>query len=344
MTESVPKLEDFDFDLPEGQIARYPAAQRDESRLLVIDRQTGALQHRVFRDLPALLRPGDVLVLNRTKVRQARVRGKRATGGGVELLFLEEHAPGIWKVRAKPTTKLKPGEPLILPQATVSVGERLGEHLLVKLTPDTGLTADEWFSRVGEMPIPPYFKRKAEPMDRERYQTVYAGQARSVAAPTAGLHFTPELLDRIRRENVVIRFLDLAVGWGTFQPVRNEVLEQGVLESETYEIPAETARAIVQARSENRRVIAVGTTTTRALESAWRVTPPALTGSTRLFIHEPYTFRCIDGLITNFHLPQSSLLMLVAAFAGRENILKAYREAVGMGYRFYSYGDACFIA
>lgn len=344
MTESRLKLEDYDFELPDSQIARYPAERRDASRLLVIDRRTGALRHRTFSGLAEELRPGDVLVMNNTRVRPARVRGKRQTGGQVELLFLEELEAGVWATRGRPTTKLKLGEHLEVPLADVTVEGRDGEHLIVRVAPAGGASVEQWLERAGEVPIPPYFKRRAEPVDRERYQTVYADRTGSVAAPTAGLHFTPELMDRIRNHGVGICYLNLTVGWGTFQPLRNEVLEKGELESETYEIPPASLDAIIRAKKEGRRVIAVGTTSTRALESAFRDYPPVASGRTRLFIREPYEFRCIDGLVTNFHLPQSSLLMLVGAFTGRENILAAYREAVRMGYRFYSYGDACFIA
>ncbi len=344
MTEPTLKLEDYDFELPDARIARYPAEYRDQSRLLVINRKSGALRHRHFSDLADELRTGDLLVMNNTRVRAARVRAKRQTGGQVELLFLEEREPGIWKTRAKPTTKLKEGENLVAAGAKVTVGAREGEHVIIHVRPEGGINVENWIEKTGEIPIPPYFKRKAEPIDRERYQTVYSDRTGSIAAPTAGLHFTPGLLDRIKSKGVEVRFLNLTVGWGTFQPIRNEVLEKGELESEGYEIPASTLEAILKAKGEGRRVIAVGTTSTRALETAFRTDPPVPSGNTRLFIREPYQFRCIDGLVTNFHLPQSSLLMLICAFGGRENILAAYREAVRMGYRFYSYGDACFIA
>ncbi len=345
MTEAkIPRLEDYGFELPDSQIARYPAERRDQSRLLAIDRRSGELRHRHFSDLPDELRPGDLLIMNNTKVRPARVHGKRETGGKVEFLFLEELSPGLWKTRARPTTKLKDRERIKVEHAQMWVAGRESEHLLVQVTPEGGVNVEEWLERTGEIPIPPYFKRKAEALDRERYQTVYAERTGSVAAPTAGLHFTPELLSRVATRGVEVRYLNLTVGWGTFQPIRNEVLEKGELESEHYDIPPATLAAIETAKKEGRRVIAVGTTTTRALESAFRDYPPVPAGNTTLFIREPWNFRGIDGLITNFHLPQSSLLMLVAAFAGRENILSAYREAVRLGYRFYSYGDACFIA
>jgi S-adenosylmethionine:tRNA ribosyltransferase-isomerase len=345
-------VSDFDFFLPEELIAQE-AAPRGESRLLVMDRATGALTHGSVAELPRFFRPGDVLVVNDTRVFAARLLGRRVpSGGGVECLLIARMTePGLWQALMHPGHKLKPGAVVTFegPAGTL-MGEVLDRHHFgrrtIRLWSESGGDVDAIVDAIGHMPLPPYIKRADTDADRERYQTVFAARRGSVAAPTAGLHFTTELLESLTAAGVERVAITLHVGYGTFKPVRTEVVEEHSVDPETYEIGEDASRAIGRAKAEGRRVIAVGTTTTRALEDAagrgnGQVIPGLADATT--FIYPGFRFQVIDGLMTNFHLPKSSLLMLVAAFAGRERVLAAYREAVAHGYRFYSYGDAMLI-
>lgn len=336
----------FDYRLPPERIAQYPTEQRDASRLLVCDRATGRWQDRAFGELPDLLRPGDLLVLNDSRVIPARLLGTLDPGGAqVELLFLKALGPARWEALARPARRCRVG-------TRISFGDGPSKVRVVALAKEgrrvveteDGASVRELLDRYGVPPLPPYIARHAKPgqEDWERYQTVYATHDGSVAAPTAGLHFTQPLLDRLRTGGIEIRPLTLHVGAGTFRPIRAARVEAHRMEAEEVSLSPEVADAVNRARSQGRRVVAVGTTTCRALESAadaeGRVRP--LSRPTDLFIYPGYRFKVIDALLTNFHLPTSSLLLLVAAFAGREFVLGAYRHAVGSGYRFYSYGDA----
>ncbi|HLH52490.1 MAG TPA: tRNA preQ1(34) S-adenosylmethionine ribosyltransferase-isomerase QueA [Verrucomicrobiae bacterium] len=354
---------DFDFEVPPELVAQHPPAQRGTSRLLVLHRESGQLEHRSFRDLVEYFRPGDVLVLNDSKVIPARLRGVNArTGGRFELLLMEEMGRNDWWVMVKPGKRAQEGTVIELVNRdgvgtgieALVVGKNAEGHRRVnfKGTPDISEVTGE----LGEVPLPPYIRREGTSSfeeDVERYQTVFAAPPGSVAAPTAGLHFTREILQRIEAMGVAVRYLTLHVGVGTFAPVKSEDLAQHTMHEERFELSAGTAESINQAKAKGGRVIAVGTTTMRVLESVAAGTVGILKetrGRTRIFIHPPFTFRIVDGLLTNFHLPRSTLLMLVSAFAspgrleGREKIFAAYAEAVRERYRFYSYGDAMFLA
>jgi len=338
------KTADFDFDLPPDRIAYRPVSDRDKSRLMVVGRDKGSVSHHTFSDLPGLLAPGDLVVLNDTRVVPARIGAtKPRTGGRVELLLLEAVAPGRW--RAMVRGKLRHGEPVVLEgglKARVAEAPEDGFATL-ELDPAADVTAH--LERHGRVPLPPYIKRPDDARDREDYQTVFARVPGSVAAPTSGLHFTEGVFAGLKARGVAWTHVTLHVGPGTFLPVRTEEAEAHTVPPERYEIPEAAAKAIREARTQGGRVIACGTTVTRALESAARdggtVAPGA--GITDLFIRPGHAFRVPDGLLTNFHLPRSSLLMLVCAFAGRERVLAAYAEAVRDGYRFYSYGDAMLV-
>ena len=341
----------FDYALPPELIAQSPVEPRDSSRLLVVRRTGERLEHRHFRDVVEYLREGDVLVLNDTRVMRSRLWARRRPQGGrVELLLLrrvERRPEGaeIWHALVKPGRRAPAGQEMEAGdgQLRVRVLERTADGgRLVELTSRDG-TVSEVLARIGTVPLPPYIRRPLD--DPERYQTVYAREEGSAAAPTAGLHFTASLLERIRQVGVEVVSLTLHVGVGTFRPVRAPVVEQHVMHEEFFTVPAATADAIARARQRGGRVWAVGTTVVRALESAADETGDVRPGSawTRLFIHPPYRFRVVDVLITNFHLPRSTLLMLVCAFGGTERILSAYREAVARRYRFYSLGDAMLI-
>jgi S-adenosylmethionine:tRNA ribosyltransferase-isomerase len=340
-------LADYDFALPAHAIAQQPLAERDAARLLTLERGSGARGHRALRELPELLRPGDLLVLNATRVLPARLRGAKASGGRAEALLLGTGAaPGRFEALVKTRGRLQPGQRLRFAR-----GERSAEAEIAALHGDGRVelqfAADADPYALGEMPLPPYITRAAaEANDAERYQTVFAREPGSVAAPTAGLHFTPRLLSAIRARDVAIAEVVLHVGIGTFRPLRSQDLAAGALHAERFELPAVSACAINETRARGGRVCAVGTTSARVLESCvdagGEVAPRR--GETRLFLAPGSSFRVVDALLTNFHLPRSSLLLLVAAFAGRENVLAAYREAIALGYRFYSYGDAMWIA
>jgi len=338
---------DFEYDLPADRIAYHPSARREESRLLVLDRSSGETAHRVFHDVTDYLGEGDLLVVNDTRVIKARLNArKRGTGGRVELLLLREAEPGLWQALVSPSRRVHEGTALELESGeTVTVEKRLtGSMRLIGLdVPDVPALLREQ----GEVPLPPYIKRAPVEEDQERYQTVYAEHDGSVAAPTAGLHFTPELLARLEAAGTEIARITLHVGMGTFIPVKTDLPEEHVLEPEYFEVGSDTARALSAARRRGRRIVAVGTTSVRVLETlADRFAAGdirAASGWTAKFIYPPHEFRLVDALITNFHLPRSTLLMLVCAFAGREFVLSAYEEAVRKKYRFYSYGDAMLI-
>ena len=353
---------DFDFALPPELIAQTPAATRDGSRLLVVDRRSGHVSHEQFTSLAQHLRAGDLLVLNDSRVLRARLRGRKpASGGQVELLLVEEIAPNEWWTLLRPGKRVRAGTEIqLLDRAGESahvralVQEKNSEgHCRVRFTGTENILSE--LDALGEIPLPPYIERAAGQEDDARYQTVFAQAAGSVAAPTAGLHFTSQLLAALRERGVQIHFVTLHVGLGTFAPVKAVNVADHVMHEERFEISASTADAVNAAKREGRRVIAVGTTTVRVLESAAALSPAAghlspVTARTRIFIHPPFHFRIVDALLTNFHLPRSTLLMLVSAFAapgeqrGRELILAAYTEAVRARYRFFSYGDAMFIA
>jgi len=337
---------DFDYDLPPELIAQEPLADRAAIRLLVLERARGAVRHRRFADLVELVRAGDVLVVNTSRVIPARLHGTRegrgGTGAPAEILLVREQADGTWLAMGHPGGKLKPGRRVRLgDDSAVEILEMLGGGLRrVRFTGP--LDARAVLARYGETPLPPYIHRPPTPADRERYQTVFATHDGSVAAPTAGLHFTPALLDRLRGAGVGIATLDLHVGPGTFKPVDVEDLAAHPMHAERYEISEAAAAMVNAARAAGGAVWAVGTTVVRTLETvadeAGRVRAGA--GDTRLFIHPPYVFRAVDRLLTNFHLPRSTLLMLVCAFGAYDAVMRAYREAIAQRYRFYSYGDA----
>lgn len=336
------KKSDFYFDLPEKLIAQTPIAQRDHSRLLHVDKVTGELEHRHFFDLPEYLDEGDCLVLNDSRVLPARLIGCRPTGGSVELVLLRDLGDGRWECLSRPGRKTKPGTEIIFGNgeltATVeSVAE--GGNRIVKFHYE-GIFL-ETLERLGKMPLPPYIKEELS--DSERYQTVYSKELGSAAAPTAGLHFTEELLDAIRAKGVRVCFVTLHVGLGTFRPVKEDDIEDHEMHSEFCIVPEETARIVTETKRNGGRVFAVGTTSCRTLESfaADDGTLAPSSGWTDIFIYPGYRFKCVDALVTNFHLPESTLIMLVSALAGRENVLNAYKVAVEKEYRFFSFGDAC---
>ena len=338
------KTSDFDFYLPEELIAQTPIEKRDHSRLLHLDKLTGDIEHRYFYDLPEYLHEGDCLVLNNSRVLPARLLGSRLSGGSVEVLLLRDLGEGRWECMTRPGRKTKPGTELTFGNgeltATVeSVAE--GGNRVIKFHYD-GIFL-EVLDRLGKMPLPPYIKEELG--DRERYQTVYSKELGSAAAPTAGLHFTSELLAKIEAKGVKVCYVTLHVGLGTFRPVKEDDIENHEMHSEYCIIPDETSRIVTETKRAGGRVIAVGTTSCRTLESFANDdgTLPATSGWTDIFIYPGYKFRCIDALVTNFHLPQSTLIMLVSALAGREHILNAYKVAVEERYRFFSFGDAMFI-
>ena len=350
---------DYDFTLPKELIAQDPLTDRSSSRLMVLDRKTGAVSHHVFSEITSFLKEGDLLVLNDTKVLPVRLHGvKKDTGAKAEVLLLKRCRDSIWETIVKPGKKLRRGTELCFygqpeeaqPLMTAVIEEELPDgNRIVRFTWDSGFDAfEEVLDRLGEMPLPPYITHKLK--DRDRYNTVYAKHDGSAAAPTAGLHFTPALLEELRGKGVKIASVTLHVGLGTFRPVKVEDVRKHHMHSEWYEVPEETARLVHETKQKGGRVICVGTTSCRTLESVC-IGPPrpaadasaSLSGTTDIFIYPGYRFKVMDGLITNFHLPQSTLLMLVSAFAGREQVLKAYEEAVRERYRFFSFGDAMLV-
>lgn len=339
------KKSDFYFDLPQELIAQTPLEKRDASRLMCLDRRTGEVTHRTFTDLAEMLEPGDCLVMNDSRVLPARLLGTRETGGAVEVLLLRDLGDGCWECLTRPGRKTKPGTKLSfgdgeLTAEVESVAD--GGNRIIKFHYD-GIFL-EVLERLGKMPLPPYIKEELQ--DSERYQTVYSRELGSAAAPTAGLHFTKELLARIAEKGVRECFITLHVGLGTFRPVKEDEIEDHDMHSEFCIIPEETARVINETRAAGGRVVCVGTTSCRTLESFANDdgTVDAQSGWTDIFIYPGYKFKCMDALVTNFHLPESTLVMLVSAFAGREHVLNAYAEAVRERYRFFSFGDAMFIS
>ena len=339
------KTSDFDFQLPEELIAQTPLERRDASRLLTLDRESGAVGHHHFYDLPRFLRPGDCLVLNDSRVLPARLIGHRPTGGACEVLLLVDKGGDLWECLVRPGRKLKPGAQVIFGdgQLTATVEEELNDGKRTVRFHYQGIFL-EILEQLGRMPLPPYIK--AELQDQERYQTVYSRVVGSAAAPTAGLHFTPELLEQVREMGVKVCYVTLHVGLGTFRPVKAEEITDHEMHSEFCQISQETADIINETKRNGGRVICVGTTSCRTVESfaAEDGTMSERSGWTSIFIYPGYKFKVLDALITNFHLPQSTLIMLVSALAGREHVLAAYEEAVREKYRFFSFGDAMFIS
>lgn len=359
-------VSDFDFELPPELIAQEPPAERGASRLLALDRSSGHVTHHQFRDLPSLLNPGDVIVVNDTRVFPARLIGTRLPGGGAAECFLvNPEAPHkwvpyesgavrdeeTWVALVHPGQRLRTGSRMVFEDGARRLhAEVTGMHFhgrrTVRLWTEDGTPVRDAVDALGHVPLPPYIKRGDEAADRERYQTVFARERGSIAAPTAGLHFTPALLAELADRGIAKLSITLHVGYGTFQPIRVDRVEDHEMEPERYEVSAETAAALSAAKRGGRRIVAVGTTSTRTLESlaidaAGAVQPGS--GDTALFIHPGHRFQLVSGLVTNFHLPRSSLIMLVSALAGTGPVLAAYRDAVAKGYRFYSYGDAMVI-
>jgi S-adenosylmethionine:tRNA ribosyltransferase-isomerase len=341
------KLSDFDYDLPEELIAQEPVSPRDASRLLVLPR-AGAPEHRRFEDLASLLEPGDLLVFNDTKVIPARLVGRKPSGGKVELLLCEPLEGGLgrrWRAMGQASKAIRTGTVVELDGLSARVEAVEGEGFYEVLLDREGEALEAALARAGRIPLPPYIRREASALDRERYQTVWARAPGSAAAPTAGLHFTGRLLERLDARGVRRAAVTLHVGPGTFLPVRGDSIEGHRMHAERFEVGEEAAAEVAACRARGGRVVAVGTTTVRTLESAFdgaRVAPGA--GRTSLFVRPGHAFRAVDALVTNFHLPRSTLLMLVCAFGGTERVLAAYREAVRARYRFFSYGDAMFVA
>ena len=341
-------INNFDYHLPEEQIAQHPADKRDESRLLVVDRSTGQLEHRHFYDILEYLVPGDCLVMNNSKVIPARLFGtKEITGAKAEFLLIKRIKDDIWETMVKPGKKLHVGDRVSFSEDG-SLSAKILEHgeggtRIVRFEYEGDF--HELLDKIGRIPLPPYIERESDEEDKERYQTVYCKEEGSVAAPTAGLHFTEELMRKAREKGVRIAFVTLHVGIGTFRPVKCDVIEEHKMHFEEYEIDEENAAIINETKKAGGRIISVGTTSTRTLESASTEEGVVMAGrgSTDIFIYPGYRFKVIDCLITNFHLPKSTLLMLVSALYNREKILEAYNEAVEQKYRFFSYGDAMFL-
>lgn len=338
-------VEEFDYDLPESLIAQTPLKDRDQSRLLVLGRNSGNIEHKHFKDVIDYLETGDTLVLNDTRVMPARLFGlKEETGAKVEMLMLTRIENNDWEVLLKPAKRIKVGNKLSFGEGKIIAEciEELDQGGRIMRLHYEGIL-EERLNELGEMPLPPYIKERLD--DPDRYQTVYAKESGSAAAPTAGLHFTDELLDEIRAKGINIAFITLHVGLGTFRPVSVEDINDHEMHSEYYQMTQETADLLNQTKKEGHRIISVGTTSTRTLETIRRDYNEfvAVSGWTDIFIYPGFTYKAIDGLITNFHLPKSTLVMLVSAFSSRENILSAYKEAVKLEYRFFSFGDAMLI-
>lgn len=352
------ELNDFDYHLPPGLIAQYPPGERGASRLMVLYRHGGEVEHRRFIDITSFLKPGDLLILNDTKVMPARLVGRKETGGRIEVLLVERKGAGgtggeggdrgrveDWRCLAKPGKGLREGARLFFDNGLIARFAGMDAEGLYVFSFAGKEEVGKAIERLGKVPLPPYIRREPEEIDREMYQTVYAEKTGAVAAPTAGLHFTEDILREIRGKGVTVKAVTLHTGPGTFMPVKTRDIKRHTLIRERYRIGPEVFEEVVKARRENRRVIAAGTTTVRALESAAvnGFEDPVLEGSTGLFIYPGFSFKAVDALLTNFHLPKSTLLMLVSAFAGYDNTMRAYAEAVRERYRFFSYGDAMFI-
>lgn len=336
------KTSQFSFDLPPELIAQLPSSDRESARLMVLQRATGGTQDSTVRELSGWVKPGTVIVLNDSRVRKARLFAQRAGGGRTELILLERRQPTVWTVLAGRSKRLKPGAQLLFSQGVTGIlAEGEGETRLLRFDQPID---DDWLERNGHVPLPPYIRREDTLSDEERYQTVYSRITGSAAAPTAGLHFTPRLLDELRGAGATVVMVTLHVGLGTFLPIRSEEIEDHVMHEEVFSIPSATKIAVDAAKLEGRPVLAVGTTVVRTLESAW--TAGALQegdGRTRIYITPGFKFNVVTQMFTNFHTPSSSLLVLVSAFAGREAILDAYAAAIAKRYRFFSYGDAMLI-
>jgi S-adenosylmethionine:tRNA ribosyltransferase-isomerase len=338
---TVLKTKDFAFDLPDDLIAQAPPATRGLSRLMVLDPARGVRDHRTMANLVDLVAPGTFMVFNDTRVRKARVFGKTTHGGRVEVLFLRPLPEGRWECLVSKAKRLRQGQELELPGVIARIESPEGNVRTLSFDPPV---TDKWLESYGRLPLPPYIRRSDTEADSERYQTVYAQEPGSAAAPTAGLHFTEELMSQLRSRDVELAFVTLEVGLGTFLPVRATDVKDHKMHTERYRIDDETAVRLNVAQKAGRPLLAVGTTSLRTLESAWRPEGfTAGTGATDLFITPGYRFRAVDQLFTNFHTPESTLLMLVCAFAGKDFLLDSYREAVAQRYRFFSYGDAMLI-
>ncbi len=337
------KTSNFSFELPEELIAQHPSQRRDEARLMLVDRAAGAVSHHMLGELPQLLPQDALVVLNNTRVRKARLFGTTEYGGEVEFLLLERCDERTWKATVSKAKRQKPWRLYHFPEEVEGkIAEAEDEFRYVRFTPPID---EEYLQRWGRIPLPPYIKRESTKEDEERYQTVFAERTGSVAAPTAGLHFTPKLFKELEERGIERADVTLHVGVGTFQPIRTEEVEKHHMHAEQYEIPEETAQAVRHARDRGRPICAVGTTSVRTLESAADESGYIAAGraSTELYIYPGYRFTAVDAMLTNFHTPESSLLVMVSAFAGKELIDKAYREAVEKRYRFFSYGDAMLI-
>jgi len=346
------KLSGFDYNLPKELIAQYPSEKRDESRLLVLHRDTGEIEHRIFKDIVEYFRKGDVLILNNTKVVPARLFGKKETGGKIEALVLGCQVSGVrcqgaeYEALLNPSRGCRVGSKLIFADGKLNAEVSRIENGRRFLKFGCNGNLENLLEELGKMPLPPYIKREAESLDLKRYQTIYASKKGAVAAPTAGLHFTKEILDRISNEGVDIEYITLHVGYGTFRPVKCDDITKHKMEREYFEVESEVMKNI---KNRKGRTIAVGTTTCRVLETVFSLPtasslqPRGCTGWADLFIYPPYKFKMLDALLTNFHLPKTTLFMLVSAFCGKERLLSAYNEAIDKKYRFYSYGDAMLI-
>ncbi len=333
---------DFSFNLPEDLVAQEPSTRRGDSRLLVLDRATGAVTHAMVADIASFVSPGTVMVFNDSKVRRARLFATSQGGGRVEVLLLRREGPCLWAVLTTRMAKLSPGKRIRLPETLeAEVVEARADERLLRFSAELD---DGYLERNGHLPLPPYIRRADVQADADRYQTVYARERGSAAAPTAGLHFTNDILSGLAAAGVELCFVTLHVGLGTFLPVRVDSIEDHRMHHEDYSVPQATSMAVNRAKSEGRPVLAVGTTSVRTLESAWTAEGlVAGQGSTNMFMYPGYRFKVVDSMFTNFHTPESTLLMLVSAFAGRERILAAYEEAKRNRYRFFSYGDAMLI-
>jgi len=341
------KISLFDYDLPEELIAQFPLPKRDESRLMVLDRRTETISHHIFSQLPDFLNNGDLLVMNNTKVIPARLIGKKEkTGGNVEILLLSVMADGLWKALVKHSSRIKYGSKVIFGDGRLTariLDKTESQERLIKF--ETDGDPKKLIEELGKPPLPPYIKREIEPEDKERYQTIYAKEEGAVAAPTAGLHFTEAVFENLKAKGIDRVEITLHVGLGTFQPVKTENVEDHIIHEEIFSIPSEVAKRINETRSKGGKIVAVGTTTVRALESSIDANGEIIprSGSTNIYIYPGFKFRAIDAMITNFHLPKSTLIMLVCAFAGRDFVMRAYHSAIKEKYRFYSYGDAMLI-
>ena len=341
------KISLFDYDLPEELIAQFPLPKRDESRLMVLDRRTETISHHIFSQLPDFLNNGDLLVMNNTKVIPARLIGKKEkTGGNVEILLLSVMANGLWKALVKHSSRIKYGSKVIFGDGRLTariLDKTESQERLIKF--ETDGDPKKLIEELGKPPLPPYIKREIEPEDKERYQTIYAKEEGAVAAPTAGLHFTEAVFENLKVKGIDRVEITLHVGLGTFQPVKTENVEDHIIHEEIFSIPSEVAKRINETRSKGGKIVAVGTTTVRALESSIDANGEIIprSGSTNIYIYPGFKFRAVDAMITNFHLPKSTLIMLVCAFAGRDFVMRAYHSAIKEKYRFYSYGDAMLI-